>query len=255
MPLDSLLTSAGAVTPEALSVLEAVDHLSSIVVVLVSLAALYQLKLTKDAVKASQGSLKTAADALAVAKSDIEIRSRREAVTLAATLCGTFADKLPHLNKSISNITNAGVQIRRWDLNNYNFDSSSILDKTKEADWVSSIPHDGEDMHDVMNWLESYAIYFDKGAADEQVAYKATGAIFTDFVSKLAPFVIHMRAGTGTYISGPFQSTVNIFRLWTEREEAEALESDIAAKNQKLTRLNPAPRMPLGTTGPPKAQS
>lgn len=228
-------------------ILEASDHVASIMVLVVSAFALYQIKLAKDAAVSAQANLKLTADSIDLAKEDIKLRSTREAVTLAAEQCERFAGKLQEIQRRISNMYQHGLPEIQWTLKNDSFDGETIGEDS--ASWMKAAERFSLDIGYILNQLEAFAIYFDKGAADEQVAYGSTGIVFCDIAERMAPFIVSIREGNtrSSVVSGPFQSTVNMYKVWASRLKSEYLQSQVDAMQEEMGGLETAPRKPIGT--------
>ena len=231
-------------------VLELLYFLSGAVLACVSLIALYQIILTKKSILAANESLKLAAEALDVARLDIQVRSKREAVNLASDMCERFArDVIPEMKEKRKAILEAGVSFDEFVLSNSNFDSSSIKDWPAAQRWLQQLKAAGQwdAVMKMNNLLESFAMYFAKGAADEHVAYSAVGAVFCAYVARLAPHFIAARTGQADGPSGTFQNTVELYKVWSSRMRREELEWQKARISSSLSEIPTSEIHPIGT--------
>ena len=220
--------------------LELLSFLSNIVLACIAIAALYQIILAKRS--------------LETARLDIELRSKREAVTLAADKVAEFAENIiPKCNLEFRTLMSAGISIDRWELQNNRFDESSFKDWNAALKWEEQLraSKQVDSATRVLNQLESFAMYFAKGAADEQVAYSAVGAIFRNYVDLLAPHLTSLRILSGSknaYVtSGPFQNVVTLYEVWLSRARKEALQQEATRITSELSGISTSDILPIGT--------
>lgn len=230
--------------------LELLYFASGVILAVVSVIALYQILLAKRSIKATNDNIKVAVDALETARSDIEMRSKREAVTLAADKCAEFAEHtIDKCNERFRKIIDAGIPVDIWPLENTKFDKSSIKDWAAAEQWEERlrVAKTRDPATEILNLLESFAMYFAKGAADEQVAYSAVGALFRDFVDRLAPHLILLRIKETDVVSGPFQNVLTLYEVWLSRARKEELESQAMRINSELSGIHTSDITPIGT--------
>ena len=231
------------------SILEVLYFLSSVVLACVGLVALYQIILAKRVLSTANESLKVAVSAVETARLDIELRSKREAVTLAADKCAEFGPTILEVYQKL----NGMPATRRWTLENTSFDESSIKEWEAATLWERNLrkAQKIDDATIILNQLEAFAMYFAKGAADAQVAYPAVGAVFCDWVERLAPHLIMMRSKDLQKqihaTSGPFQNVVELYSAWSSRSTKEALELDASRISSRLSGMQVSDILPIGT--------
>ena len=221
--------------------LELISFISNIVLAGIAIAALYQITLAKRS--------------LETARSDIELRSKREAVTLAADKVAKFAeDIIPKCNVEFRALMSAGISIDKWPLQNTLFDESSFKDWDTARKWEEQLraSKQVDSATRVLNQLESFAMYFAKGAADEQVAYSAVGAIFRNYVDRLAPHLVSLRilslgSKDITTASGPFQNVVTLYEVWLSRARKETLQQEATRITSELSGILTSDILPIGT--------
>jgi len=221
--------------------LELLSFLSNIVLACIAIAALYQIILAKRS--------------LETARLDIELRSKREAVTLAADKVAEFAEYIiPKCNLEFRALVGGGISIDKWDLQNIRFDESSFKDWNAALKWEEQLRASKQidSATRVLNQLESFAMYFAKGAADEQVAYSAVGAIFRNYVDRLAPHltslrIISLSSKDVNVASGPFQNVVTLYEVWLSRARKETLQQEATRITSELSGLSTSDILPIGT--------
>ena len=150
-----------------------------------------------------------AKDALVVAKDDIKIRSRREAIALAAKQCEDFAATIQKIDNLELEFTKNHVKIRNsWELANKNFDDTTLKDQKAARVWIQEVESKklGNTANIILTHLEAFAIYFAVGAADEEVAFPVAGPVFCSYVENLTPWLILLRSQTDkSYTSGKYE--------------------------------------------------
>jgi len=239
-------------SPGLRSILELAYFVSGVVLACATLLVLYQIRVAKRTLAALQQQVTIATAALTVARDDIRIRSQREAVVLAAARCEKFAEHvLPRVSANIRHIQELGIQLRAWDISESSFDDSAYIQRPEVQTWLASTQNRRESLEptlSVMNDLEAFAIYFARGAADEAVAYPVVGAIFCAWVQNFAPQLIaartHMVHGL---TSGPYQNTVELYKLWSIRARRKELEVSADRISRELSGLPPSEVRPIGT--------
>jgi hypothetical protein len=236
--------------------LEIAYYVSAALLVPISLVAVWQLKIAKRSLAATEAQVKLAAESLLTAQKDMHVRSKREAVSLAAEQCVKFAENiLPRYLANAKAIRDADVKIVRWPVSNVEFDDSSLPDDIKEkaAQWEQSIVAKrtaGTAMMAILNDMEAFAIYFARGAADEEVAYPVVGAIFCEWAEAFAPYIVQIRVEKVYGVtSGPFQNIVDLYGVWAVRTKRKQLELAANRINLELAGTNVPTIRPLGTDG------
>jgi len=221
------------------SFLELAYFVATIVLALVGCAALYQLVFLKRSID--------------VAKEDIELRSKREAVTLAAERSEVFANTIiPQVHEHMQQMANAQVPIRKWDLVDSKFEKSSVVDWGEAEAWFSKVKAANltNACISMLNLLESFAMYFAKGAADEQVAFPAVGPVFCEYVDRLAPCLIVLRRHEPNIPSGPYQNIIALFGAWSSRMKKEELELQQSQISSALSGVHTSDIPPIGARRP-----
>ena len=141
-----------------------------------------------------------------------------------------------------------GVEVKNWNLSNSAFDRTSIAGWNEATEWISKM--DTARVTDraisMLNHLESFAMYFAKGAADEQVAYTAAGAVFCNYVDELSPLLTCSEEKKTQVASGPFQNVVDLYRCWASRMEKENLESQQSKIASALSSIHTSEIPPIG---------
>lgn len=230
---ETTASSSVAATSTLRAYLSYGSEIATIVMAFAAVLALRQLRLAKNAIQ--------------VAKTDISLRTKREAVLIAAQQCERFSTYLMKKSDALDALTNKGVPTDPWKLQNNDFDRTSIDDHAAMAKWLALEGKSGVDTMGFLNGLEAFAIYFAKGAADEQVAYSAVGPLFCDWVESLAPLIIDLRAGQHpSTTSGPFQNTVALYQTWAARAKKNALESSAAKLHAEAAAIRETRLRPIG---------
>ena len=210
--------------------LEQLSSIANIVLALAALLALWQLRL--------------AASQLRLSRSDIQLRSRRESIAIALDQCKRFAHEIvPHTDTVYRE-----MMARKYPI-------STDIDPTfpmisKEADplgaqiWVNEIELRIKIVQ-MLNELESFAMYFASDLADESVAFTPTAVSFCQTCEYYRFFIGVYRQPDKMKL---YQNLVKLYSIWRPRLERTVLEEQaklLESKKQKL----PADKKgtPLGT--------
>ena len=236
------------------NVLRLLYYKSGILVAIFAGAALYQLKLAKEALQATRKQIDVASEALKVAKNDIEVRSEREAVALAAERCEKFAEEtLPRCAEKYNEIFSSGLEKRKWALSDGDLQPQSLKERQDARQWLRDLqskPNHLSQVAAILNDLEAFAIYFAKGAADEKVAYPAIGAVFCEWTQVFAPYLAEVRStGMDTVTSGKYQNIVELYNIWESRSRREDLEAEADRINNQINEISDRSIDPIGIGG------
>jgi len=230
------------------STLELLYFASGVILAVVACLGLWQLKLTKKAVDAANKQIEIASANLTLAKDDIAVRSLREAVVLAAQRCQWFAeDHIPRYQAHLKQFTERGIGIHEWALTDTKFTEASLADPEAAQRWIEQINSERPTLVaaiSIVNDLEAFAIYFSRGAADEETAYPVVGAVFCSELECFAPFVIELRRTKVRGVAaGVFENAIKLYEAWHLRLRQKQLEAQASAINLQLANIKP-PELP-----------
>jgi hypothetical protein len=175
---------------------------------------------------------------ISVAKEDIQTRSQREAIVLAAERCKALADGLPRLKQNFA-IVHAALPAAP-ELLDANFNWRSI-DSQRGRAWVDKIRANDkadEAAFVVLNEMEAFAMYFARGAADEEIAYPVASALFFHFVDGLAPLIIAAREGDLKAVGG-FQNIVDLYSCWAGRKRQQEISAALERAKTPAAKIKP----------------
>jgi hypothetical protein len=197
--------------------------------------------------------LKIAKATLEQAQRDLQVRSKREAVSLAIELCREYGtDFGKRYEAEMVDLHKNGFVFFRWPMSDLEFAHSSIVNRQEADQWVLQFTKNRAlalRAVAILNELEAFALPFAGGVADEEVAYPVIGKLFIDAVLGFAPYLITLRDDKDrNIISGKFPNTVALFRLWyarSGRAELDEKQKQLAAEQNKLPKLEPI--KPIGT--------
>jgi hypothetical protein len=166
---------------------------------------------------------------LAVTIKDIKLRSAREAGLIAIRQAEKFADEiipaLTEIHTKISGLPSAPNKLERFLPSEIH---SSNLQKYKDAlERLDNNP----DVHDKIlalgNKIESIAICFVKGIADEVVVFDTIGSAYCEMIEELYFFYCRYRrfeANPDRMI--PYRNTITLYNTWKVRIEKIGFEAD-----------------------------
>jgi hypothetical protein len=225
---------------------------STIILVLVAAAGLFQLVLTKRALKAAQEQIRLATDAIAIARDDIRIRVKREAVTVAADQCAKFGEHtIQECSEHVKKLNDLGFAYSPWKLRDLDFTAASIVESKEATKWLARVEASKEarvHVTTILNKAEAFAIYFAKGAADEEVAYPVVGPVFCRWVEVFAPLLISIREKKFKAVaSGGYENTISLYRLWSGRTRREDLVQQATNISKKLAEIPSQQLSPIGS--------
>jgi hypothetical protein len=210
---------------------------ATITIAIAALVALKQIWLARL-------QLQIASEAIVIAKEDIKIRSRREAIALAAKHCEDFADEtLQKLNNWIEEFRVKKISLTRWELVNKAFDDTSPKNPNASQAWVQQVRTQLEPSKWVTLPANSAT-----GAADEEVAFPVVGTIFCETVQIFAPWLIAMRTHKdASFTSGKYANTVRLYEIWADRIRMEEIEAQAKMTEKELSSLKKDKIKPIGT--------
>ncbi len=201
---------------------------------------------------------------LRLAKKDLRTRYRREAVMAALEQSRRFAQFLEHYPTHCHVIVDGSptISLVRWSLANVAFDLTSLDVKGNAGNWITTLAKSQPRFAAVItvcNELESFALPFAKGAADESTAYDATAIVFCELVETYAPALIALRqrllvdSATRTPVaSGPYLSTIKLYEVWRSRLTKDALSAQAKALEAQALQITVAPLETINADQEPK---
>lgn len=152
---------------------------------------------------------------LSISKENAKLQAKREAYKISAEQCNYyFAHIIPEINaldeliieNDIDWFKKCEIEIKSEKISVNNCQGSlEIFNKV------------GEEVLDVLNHIESFAVFFVSGVADEKVAYSSVGSTFCFSVKKLLPLFIAPDE------QKHFINTIKLLVVWNTRLEEEAL--------------------------------
>ncbi len=192
---------------------ESASSISTVIMAIAALVALKQVFMLKEQLKIASDSLRIASESLLTAKADILIRSRREAVALAADRCEKFSKTIEDLKPAIIAVLGPAEVYPNWNLTNVRVQRQSIRDPEAALEWADEICSSPKNQHTlcILNTLEAFAIYFESGAADEQTAFPVTSAVFCGYIDWLFPILVKLRKGADNINTGQFPNIVALY--------------------------------------------
>jgi hypothetical protein len=241
------------VTPIAHHWLEIVSWIANGVLAIVGVIALSQvwaaIKTANTALAQTKillEQVRVATDQLELSRKDIILRSRRESLSIALEQCKRFAESIvPNFDKLHREMVNQKKYLPPPVETDPNFPViPAEMDPQGAKLWGTD--HDLRmQIVNVLNELESFAMYFACDLADEQTAFVPTAQTFCSECEYLRWFIGVFRPKEGVKL---YQNVVKLYGLWKPRLERTVLEEQSKLLDQKKKQL-PAdkPGNPLGT--------
>jgi hypothetical protein len=149
-----------------------------------------------------------------------DTNGKREAAKLAAEQSRYFAEvAVPALSKLTSEYKRLGLTflsnqpqfaIQNGEIVNTNFSNQL---------WDEQAPKLGETLVSYLNTMESFAILFAAGVADDDLGYQETARAFCQGVLICMPAFFHMRRIN----AARYESAIRLYDIWNKRLAAQAL--------------------------------
>lgn len=160
------------------------------------------------------------------------LSAQRDAYTIAAEKCTYYAENIVPLINSIdeeiekrwiSSLNEATTEVK-WNNIKTNITFKNLQEQLILCIEIPTL--------DLFNKLDSLALFFTKGIADEQIGYLNFGKSFCYTMKRYMPLVID------TYKYGHFQSLIELFLLWSQKIEKEKLELQKNSIENELNKIN-----------------
>ena len=231
--------------------LEQLSQISTIVLAAAAIAAIWQIRaairqakcaLEQNNIALEQ--LKVMASQLEVARTDIILRSKREAIAVALEQCKRYADHVvPHFDALTPKMVAKGYQPPQNVHPEFPFIPQE-QDPVGAQIWTNEVELRTKIVQ-TLNELESFAMYFANDLADESIAFTPAGLSFCQICEYYRLFIGVHRQPDKIKL---YQNVVKLYGMWRPRLERTVLEEQgkaLEAKKQKL----PADKKgtPLGT--------
>lgn len=211
------------------------SQLANIALALFGISAVYQLILARRS--------------LNLAQLDIQTRLQREARLHAAEQCRHFANvTIPLFGEVEKTLAGTTAALRAWPLVDYKFSPTSIADAHGANEWISNTQGHGELAIHMLNELESVAMYFVSGIADERLAFPSLSRMYCAGVERLAPLLISLRNATAG--SGRFENVVALYELWNERVKLHKVLQERAELDRRTSQISAREIVPFGVVDP-----
>ncbi len=179
---------------------------------------------------------------LIITKRNAIISSKRDAYRLAAEQCRFYNEKIIPLvdaldeqieKKSIAMFEKSKVTIKAE-----SFEVKFHIAPDDKPKVISILP----EIVYVLNAMESFSMFFTSGLADEKIAYSVIGKTFRSTVKKFLPF-LELTFNP----SEDFKPMLELFFLWNNRAQHEALLKDKKTIEERLGNIDNNSINPVGT--------
>jgi hypothetical protein len=189
--------------------------------------------------------LKIASDQLSVAIKDVELRSKREALSMALEQCKRYAEQIiPHFDKLLKKMLVLDYKMPAHTCNaGFPFITKDVDPKGAEI-WVKHEDLRIEIIH-ALNELESFAMYFALDLADEQAAFPPAAQTLCTICEYYRFFIGAFREDERVKL---YQNLVKLYAIWKPRLERTALDEQSKILDRKKQQLPPDKTgVPIGT--------
>lgn len=202
---------------DARAILEVGYFLSGICI---AIAAFYGLKQVRAAVRQLNVSLQQ----LEFTKRLTETNNKREAVKLAAEQCRYFAEQVVPVGRDFVNAYNVkqltclptGTQQKPQ----YRIKNGQIVDPSFDMKLLGAqMPQVLMQAIAYLNALESFAIPFAAGVADDEIGFQETAPVFCAHVQWCMPAVFYLFKSEGA----KYFSLLTLYSVWNDRQVAKVV--------------------------------
>lgn len=189
--------------------------------------------------------IRLARQSLRTAQLDIQTRIEREAIILAAEQCARFASEIiPPMSAQIVQSAQAGIKLEPFEPQNSKFDATTI-DLRIAKEWFTQTPGPARDEFiKTLNLMESFAMYFVGGAANEEMAFPSVGTVFCSYVNYLVPLLVLLRTDQSVKTrtaAGPYQNLITLYTKWSSRLEDRQLDENVQKLLSRKAEIDPTP--------------
>lgn len=209
---------------ESMSIIENCYYFSGVLIALFALIGLYQLVLTKRAIKTS---------------------SLRQSGTLSANQIEIYFNKIIPLIDTFSNATEGQPKLPTPKVEEFNREYiKKVISKEDLQNAVIILSKNSASWLRVINSLEAMSVYFVKGIADEEIGFASIGNLFVDYIeSKYVLFAVLRDDKKSCY----FRNTIELYKLWKDRLEKDQLIMEKKDLENKIKSIKDNKINPIGT--------
>ncbi len=185
-----------------------VDVVTQIILVILGFGVFWQIKVAKDGLRTS---------------------CAREAAAMSVKLAKEFVEEtIPQIN----------IFFEKLDLKNFSFMPLAMKDFYMEEVRAFNLMHAKQfeatigffkanndlrnDCIAILNSLEAFAMNFDKGVADEEVAFTALSQVYCNYVECFSPVLCSLRDPKSNF----FTNVVSLYKLWSGKMVLKKLTLD-----------------------------
>lgn len=206
------------------NILELVYFACAPLILIVALIGLWQLKITKDVSR---------------------LKAKRESLLLAATQCDQYqSHTIPMINELDKAIKNNGITFfekTEIDTKNDYVRLRSKLSKEELQSEIKKMLLIAKEFTKSVNAIESYAVFFISGMADEKTAFSSIGMTYCHSVREYLKYILFLSQ------QDSFQNMIKLFLLWNSRFEHQELLKKKEQINDQLNHVSNKFIKPLGT--------
>ena len=166
--------------------------------------------------------IKVGLEQLKITKQIANTSAKREAIKLAAEQCRYFAEHaVPAQATLISEYHRLGLSFLsnppQFTIQNGEIVYTKVLDNKP---WDAEFPKIGAVLVKYLNTLESFAIPFAAGVADDELGFQETAMAICQAVQICMPALFHLRR----IKSARYESTIKMYETWSKRLTAQNMK-------------------------------
>jgi hypothetical protein len=185
--------------------------------------------------------IKEARNQVIEAKSSRILSAKRDAFKIAADKCTYYMEIIiPLMNNLDASIKEKKVtffekSVVTLGTDNIKLKPHPLTEQEKET--LYSLP-----LTELFNPLESFALFFTSGVADEQVGYLTIGHTYCNYIKEYLPILVILSKDRSHY-----NNIMRLFFIWQGRKEKQRLESEKKKIEKELSGNKEIIVKPIGT--------
>lgn len=216
--------------------LEILYFASGVVVMILVGFGLWQLKLAKDQISLAKDQLETS-------KNIFKTQSKRAAIEAAVVECRRYSETIIPDSLALDKFCkDHGITYFEDVVFNKTEDGFSVSAKNVKKEDVEKLAEAEELINRYMNGLESYALFFLSGIADENIAFHTNGKQFIQSAEK--GFKIFPITNIEKEDAEPIKA---LYYMWHKKLEAKRLKIQRKEIDKKLSGYSDKAIKPIGT--------
>lgn len=198
------------------SIVENLNYLSGPILAIVGFAAIIQIRLAKKA---------------------IVVSSRRQAAELATKQIDKYAEQIIPLQNMLSRTEEKLKHERLKFIQTKEFTLPEIEKQISREEFIKHLEFgvaNLSNINPVLNAMDTFATYFIKGVADEEIAFSSIGLTFCYSTEKYFFDICIARPEVDPVI---YSNLVALYNIWNPRLQTEKLTKELERKKREINKI------------------